>query len=177
MKTAIVIGNPRLHSRTAQAATMLATALTGAPPGTTIELAELGPALLGWNDPAVEAAVSTVAASRLVIVASPTFKASYSGLLKLFLDQFAGGTGLQGVVAIPLMLGATAMHGMAAECLLKPVLVHLGAVCPAPGLFLLEKAFEDGLAIQSYANRWGPAARICAGLHASGATTESNLTC
>ena len=43
----------------------------------------------------------------LVVVASPTYKATYTGLLKLFLDRFAGGTGLRGV-AVPLMLGARA---------------------------------------------------------------------
>ncbi len=98
--------------------------------------------------------MSSVASSRLVIVASPTFKATYTGLLKLFLDQFAGGTGMQGVVAVPLMLGAGPAHAMAPDLLLKPVLVELGATCPTPGLYLMEKSFEDGVAIQAFADRW-----------------------
>ncbi len=154
MTTAILIGNPKPKSRTAQAARMLAEALTGTAPDLTIDVVDLGASLLGWGDAAVESAVSSVASSRLVIVASPTFKATYTGLLKLFLDQFAGGTGMQGVVAVPLMLGAGPAHAMAPDLLLKPVLVELGATCPTPGLYLMEKSFEDGVAIQAFADRW-----------------------
>ena len=71
---------------------MVAERLTGAAPATVVELAELGPALLGWGDPAVEAAKRAVAGADLVVFASPTYKATYTGLLKLFLDQFAAGS-------------------------------------------------------------------------------------
>jgi flavin reductase like protein len=50
------------------------------------------------------------AASQLAVFARPTFKATYSGLLKLFLEQFDSGTGLAGVVAVPVMLGAGSVH-------------------------------------------------------------------
>lgn len=138
---------------------MLAEALTGAAPDITIDVVELGAPLLGWGDARVASAVDAVARSRLVIVASPTFKATYTGLLKLFLDQFAGGTGMQGVVAVPLMLGAGPAHAMAPDLLLKPVLVELGATCPTPGLYLMEKSFEDGVAIQAFADRWSGTVR------------------
>ena len=39
-----------------------------------------------------------------MVVASPTYKATYAGLLKLFLDRL-GGESLAGVTAVPLMLG------------------------------------------------------------------------
>ncbi|WP_213956656.1 MULTISPECIES: NADPH-dependent FMN reductase [unclassified Variovorax] len=156
MNTTIVVGNPKPRSRTASAAAQLAKAFAGHDGATLIDVVDLGPALLGWNEPVVEAAVRRVAESRLVIVASPTYKATYTGLLKLFLDQFAGGTGMQGVVALPLMLGAGPAHAMAPDLLLKPVLVELGATCPAPGLYLMERSFEDGAAIQAYAHRWAP---------------------
>ncbi len=168
MSSTIVVGNPKPQSRTAHAAAMLAQALTGRAPATTIEVVELGASLLAWNDPAVAAAVKTVATSRLVIVASPTYKASYTGLLKLFLDQFAGATGMQGVVAIPLMLGAGPAHAMAPDLLLKPVLVELGATCATPGLYLLEKSFEDGVAIQAYADRWGSVVRTLLSMQEGG---------
>lgn len=138
---------------------MLAEALTGTAPDITIDVVELGAPLLGWGDAPVASAVDAVARSRLVIVASPTFKATYTGLLKLFLDQFAGGTGMQGVVAVPLMLGASPAHAMAPDLLLKPVLVELGATCPTPGLYLMEKSFEDGVAIQAFADRWSGTVR------------------
>lgn len=167
MSTIVVVGNPKPGSRTSDAARLLATALAGAPPQQVIDVIDLGAGLLGWGDEAVATAVSAAATARLLIVASPTFKASYSGILKLFLDQFATGEGLRGVVAVPLMLGAGPAHAMAPDLLLKSVLVELGAICPAPGLYLPEKTFADGQQIDAYVHRWGAA--ISAMTLASGA--------
>src|SRR5262245_60832860 len=104
MTNTVVVGNPKTGSRTRAAAEMLVAKLTGAPANHVIEVAELGPGLLGWGDPEVMAAKQTVLDSDLVVFASPTFKATYSGLLKLFLDQFGAGE-LMGTIGIPLMLG------------------------------------------------------------------------
>ena len=54
----------------------------------------------------------------------PTYKATYTGLLKLFLDRFAT-DGLRGV-AVPLMLGAGPAHALAPELTLRPVLTEIG---------------------------------------------------
>jgi FMN reductase len=155
----VVVGNPKAGSRTRAAGELLAERLTSTAPDHVIELTELGPRLLGWGDEAVASAVETVQASSLVVFASPTFKATYTGLLKLFLDQFAGRTGLADVVAVPLMLGAGPAHAMAPDLTLKPVLVELGGTCALPGLFLLETSFMDDPMLPAYAERWGPVAR------------------
>ncbi|GAB2682401.1 NADPH-dependent FMN reductase [Kribbella swartbergensis] len=150
----VVVGNPKRGSRTRAAGEMLARELAGHAAGTVVELAEVGPGLLGWGDDAVGAAVRTVQESSLVVFASPTFKATYSGLLKLFLDQIPGGTGLQGVVAVPLMLGAGPAHALAPELTLKPVLAELGATCALPGLYLLDSTFTEDKVLETYAGRW-----------------------
>ncbi len=155
MSTVVVVGNPKSGSRTAHAATLLAAALTGRQPDSVVDVIELGAGLFGWEDPAVKQAIQAASRAELVIVASPTFKATYSGLLKLFLDQFATGDGLRGVVAVPLMLGAGPAHAMAPDLLLKPLLVELGATCPAPGLYLSDKTYEDGVQIGKYVQAWG----------------------
>ncbi len=112
-------------------------------------MVDLGAGLLGWGDSAVAAAVETVANSDLVVFGSPTFKATYTGLLKLFLDQFSTSDGLQDVTAIPLMLGAgPPAHFMAPDLLLKPVLVELGATVPAAGLYVVDKLYDDAEAFQ-----------------------------
>ncbi|MFD4407760.1 NADPH-dependent FMN reductase [Nocardia sp. NPDC058499] len=162
MIVTVVAGNPKAESRTLDAAKALAAALT--PDHThvrseTIDVITLGAGLLGWGDTAVAEAVATVAGSDLVIVASPTFKATYTGVTKLFLDQFAGDTGLKDVVAVPLMLGAGPAHAMAPELLLKPVLVELGAVTPAPGLYLMDSSYKTDSRIDDYVGRWGKAIR------------------
>ncbi|SHK87664.1 FMN reductase [Pseudonocardia thermophila] len=159
MTVTVVVGNPKPASRTRTAGELLAERLTGAAPDHVIELIELGPGLLGWGDEAVAAAVTAVQESSLVVFASPTFKATYTGLLKLFLDQFAGGTGLRDVVAVPLMLGAGPGHAMAPDLTLKPVLSELGGTCALPGLYLLDSAFAESSALDDYVERWAPVAR------------------
>ncbi|WP_136054158.1 NAD(P)H-dependent oxidoreductase [Microbacterium sp. K24] len=154
MSSIQVIGNPKEGSRTREAAELLAEALTDGP-RTTIELAPLGPSLLGWGDESVAAARDAVAAARLVVFASPTFKATYTGLLKLFLEKFDGGTGLAGVTVVPLMLGASERHALAPELTLRPVLTELGAVT-LPGLYLLDSTFREDGEIAAYAAKYRP---------------------
>jgi FMN reductase len=148
----VVVGNPKPGSRTRRAAELVAGRLTGAPPATVIELAELGPALLGWGDPTVAAAKQAVAAADLVVFASPTYKATYTGLLKLFLDQFASGE-LHGTTAVALMLGGSPHHALAGELTLKPVLSEIGCSCPTPALFLLDSAWEASPELDTWVER------------------------
>ena len=142
MTVSVVAGNPKANSRTLAAAVRLAEALGGAPPDMVIDVVDLGAGLLGWGDPAVAAAVEAVKGSDAVVIASPTYKASFTGLLKLFLDQFPA-NGLAGVVAFPVMLGGAWKHSLAPEVFLKPVLVELGATCPVAGLYLLDSDYES----------------------------------
>jgi FMN reductase len=142
MSVAVVVGNPKPASRTLDAATRVATRLAGETPGVVIDVVSLGAALLTWGDPAVNEAVAAVRQSDAVVVGSPTYKASYTGVLKLFLDQFSAGW-LNGVVAFPVMLGGAWTHALAPDVFLKPVLVELGAFCPMRGLYLLETDYES----------------------------------
>jgi len=163
MKAVAVVGNPKPASRTAEAAQALAIALR-ADEVELIDLVSLGPGLLGWGDPAVAEAKAKVQAADLAIFASPTFKATYTGLLKLFLDQFETGTGLSGVVSVPLMLGAGPAHALAPELLLKPVLVELGAICPTGALYQQDSTFRDDPALAAWLATWSPVvSRLLAG--------------
>jgi len=152
---AVIVGNPKPQSRTRDAAERLASALGAT--ATTIEVSELGTGVLGFGDPVVAEAVARVRDADIVIAASPTFKGTYSGLLKLFLDQFATATGLAGQVGIPLMLGAGPAHALAPELALKPVLVELGAVCPAQGLYQLDSRYAEEGALDTWVSAWAPA--------------------
>ncbi len=149
MNVVLVVGNPKPASRTREAGELLAERLTGDRPSAVVEVIELGAGLFGWGDPAVLAAKATVAAADLLIVASPTYKATYTGLIKLFLDQFAADE-LIGITAIPFMLGAGPQHALAPELLLKPVLVEIGCTCPTPGLYLLDSNYKDGPELEAW---------------------------
>jgi FMN reductase len=154
-RTAVVVGNPRPGSRTLEAALTVARRLTDLEPDLVVDLAELGPALLDWQDPAISALVDDVGAADLLVVASPTYKATYTGLLKLFLDRFPGGTGLRGV-AVPLMLGASPRHALAAELHLRPLLVELGASVPTTALYVLDHDFDRPDAYDAWLERSRP---------------------
>ncbi|MDP9799585.1 FMN reductase [Catenuloplanes nepalensis] len=162
MSIAVVAGNPKPKSRTLAAGVLLAETLTGSAPDLVIDVIDLGPGLLAWGDPGVGEAVAAVVKSDVVIVASPTFKATYTGLLKLFLDQIPT-DGLAGVYALPLMLGAGPGHALAPELLLKPVLAELGAITPARGLYLIDKTFAEDPALPAYADRVRPLLPILRG--------------
>jgi FMN reductase len=155
MQLTVVVGNPKPRSRTLEAAVAVARRLTDAAPSTVVDVVTLGPGLLGWGDEGVTAAVEAVRTAEVAVIASPTYKAAYTGLLKLFLDQIPT-DGLAGVVAVPVMLGAGPHHALAPEHTLKPVLVELGATCPTRGLYLLESQHDDPAALEP----WLAAARV-----------------
>ncbi len=144
VRVAVVVGNPKPGSRTLTAATHVARELTGADPDLVVDLATVGAGLLDWSDAAVGDLVSQVAAADLVVAASPTYKATYTGLLKLFLDRFAPdfGTGLTGL-AVPVMLGAGPGHALAPELTLRPVLTEIGATVPVRGLYVVDAVHDD----------------------------------
>ncbi|MCW2524952.1 MAG: NADPH-dependent reductase [Frankiales bacterium] len=154
MNVGIVVGNPKPKSRTYEAALHVLAELTGREPSVAIDVVELGPGLLGWGDAGVAAAVESVKSLDLMVIASPTYKATYTGLLKLFLDQFGAGS-LGGAIAIPLMLGAGPAHALAPELSLKPVLVEIGASTPTSALYLLDSDWKDSPTLAE----WLPLAR------------------
>ena len=158
MSVGIVVGNPKPQSRTLQAARVLVQQLTGSDPDFTIDLATFGPALLDWSDPSVASAVSQVQSTRLVVVASPTYKATYTGLLKLFLDRFPAGS-LASVAAVALQLGGDWRHALAPEIHLKPVLAEIGASTPTRALYLLDSDATTGFEHSATLQQWLDLAR------------------
>jgi FMN reductase len=135
-----VIGNPRPESRTHALARTLASALAGAlnaELGEEADLAALGTRVLDFEDPTAAAAVQRVVDADVLVLSSPTYKATYSGLLKAFLDRVGTGA-LAGAAAVPILLGGAPNHTLAVNVHFTPLLVELGAVVPAGGLFVLE---------------------------------------
>ena len=146
MKIAVVTGNPKPASRTHGAALAVARTLSAAWPGATtrpvVDLAEYAPRLFDASDAELSRLTAAVAGADVAIFASPTYKASYTGLLKAFLDRY-GGNGLAGTLAVPVMTGGWAGHTLAVEVHLRPVLVELGATVPVRGLYVTEPELVD----------------------------------
>ncbi len=139
-----VVGNPRPNSRTHGIALTLAGAISAslvAPEPSAIDLATFGPRVLDPADAGVKAAVDVLLAADIVVVASPTYKATYTGLLKSFLDRVGTGA-LDGATAIPLLVGGAPNHQLAVDVHLVPLLLELGASVPVRGLFVLDSEAE-----------------------------------
>jgi FMN reductase len=152
MTTTVIVGNPKAGSRTLAAATYVADQLGGA--DHVIDLAEHGSELFDFGSAAVAGLVEQVRASDLIIVASPTYKATYTGLLKSFLDWFPADS-LLGTTAVPFMLGGSPAHALAPEHGLRQVLVEIGAAVPTRALYVVDREHDDP---EAYAT-WLAAAR------------------
>jgi FMN reductase len=162
-RVTVVVGNPKVGSRTRSAGVDLATTVlrhAGAESAgavEVVEVAELTGGLFAWGDPAVAQAKATVLGSDLLIIASPIYKASYTGLLKSFLDQF-GRDELRALATVPLMVGAAPLHSLAVEEQLRPVLVEIGASCPTRGVYVLEADVgQTDEQFDAWAQIWGDA--------------------
>ncbi len=159
MSIAVVVGNPKAGSRTLRVAMAVAGAFETTEAGTAdllvVDLADLAPELFDLDSPAVTASLDAVAHSDLLVVASPTYKATYTGLLKSFFDRYSNDA-LAGTVSIPVMTGAAPIHALAPEVHLRPLLVELGSSTPTRGLFVTEQEFE---ALDTVVASWARVAR------------------
>lgn len=86
-------------------------------------------------------AVDAVARADGLIVATPVYKASYTGLLKTFLDLLPQDA-LAGKAVLPVVTGGSLAHLLALDYALRPVLSALGARHVVAGCFLLDSAIE-----------------------------------
>lgn len=90
--------------------------------------------LADFGHPTISHAVGRVAKADVVVVATPVYKAAYSGVLKVFLDLLPQ-TGLQGKTVLPLATGGSPNHMLALDYALRPVLQSLGAKHILTGIY------------------------------------------
>jgi FMN reductase len=136
-----VSGSPSATSRTALAVDRVLTELPGFVHTTEhVAVRDLPAAdlLAARRDtPALWAATDAVAQADGIVIATPIYKAAYTGLLKAFLDLLPENA-LAGKAVLPLATGGTVGHLLAVDYALRPVLVALGASHVTPARFLLD---------------------------------------
>ncbi|MFI6628548.1 NADPH-dependent FMN reductase [Nonomuraea fuscirosea] len=139
-----------------------------------VDLSALGPHLLAPGaHSGVEVALELVREASVLVVASPTYKGTYTGLLKSFLDRLPP-QALAGTAALPLLVMGDAKHALAVEVHLRPLLVELGASVPTPGLAFLEADFprlEEVVA--AWADRIAPQVRAITALRPAASAAAS----
>jgi FMN reductase len=112
----------------------------------TVDVAELGPALLVPADGATGKALQTIQNAAVLIVATPAFQGAYSGALKVLLDHLPPNA-LAGVLAVPVVTADLQSLADAAEAALARVLSGLGADVVDFGLTATEAELDDATAI------------------------------
>lgn len=141
----VLTGSPAATSRTAALADHLAERLRADGHAVrTVRVRDLPPiALLTADptDPAIADVIDALAGADGVVVASPVYKAAYSGLLKALLDLLPQAA-LAGKVVLPLVTGGTPAHVLAIDYALRPVLSALGAHHVMQGWFVLDRDID-----------------------------------
>jgi FMN reductase len=125
----VVSGHPRPGSRTLGLAVEVGkrfAAGRGHGAFTVVDVAEIGPALLLPSDGATGEALLEVQDATLLIVATPTFRGTFSGALKVLLDQLPANA-LAGVLAVPVVTADIQSQADTAEAFLARLLRELGA--------------------------------------------------
>ena len=69
-----------------------------------------------------------------MVVCTPVYKASYTGILKAFLDLLPQ-DGLDGKLVLPLATGGSQSHMLVLDYALRPVLASLSARFILPGIY------------------------------------------
>lgn len=138
MSVLLIAGSPSERSRTA--ALLEAAGQRLETRGALVErlrIRELPPQALLLADvgnPVIAQAADQVAEAEVVVVATPVYKAAYSGLLKVFLDLLPQ-SALKGKTVLPLATGGSPHHMLALDYALRPVLQSLGARHILPGIY------------------------------------------
>ncbi|HHU45432.1 MAG TPA: oxidoreductase [Actinomycetales bacterium] len=119
----------------------------------------------GLASEALDEARRTVASADAVIAVTPVFKASYSGLFKMFIDSLDD----DAMRGVPVILGATAgsaRHSLVVDHALRPLFAYMGATATPTGVFAATDDFgqaaftggPNGDAIEPLAKRAARAA-------------------
>lgn len=138
MSVLLIAGSPSDRSRTAALLDAVGQRLKFRGAQTkTLRIRDLPPQALllaDFGNPALVSATVQVAQADVIVVATPVYKAAYSGVLKVFLDVLPQ-TALKGKTVLPLATGGSPNHMLALDYALRPVLQSLGAKTILPGIY------------------------------------------
>src|SRR5216117_3531732 len=88
-------------------------------------------------------ALARVAEARIVVAGTPVYRATYSGLLKVFFDLLPQDA-LVGKVGVPIVTGHGAAHSLSVDHGTRPLFASLGATVVASGVYASSAQFQNG---------------------------------
>jgi FMN reductase len=96
-----------------------------------------------FKDPAIVDAAAQVADADAIVIGTPVYKASFSGVLKAFLDLLPQ-DGLAGKLVLPLATGGSQSHMLALDYALRPVLASLSPRHVLPSIYATSEQLPWG---------------------------------
>ena len=96
-----------------------------------------------FDDPAIQRVITTIESARVVVIATPVYKAAYTGILKALLDVLPQ-RALAGKLVFPIATGGSPAHLLSIDYALKPVLSALGAEHILGGLYIQDSQIQYG---------------------------------
>lgn len=140
-----ISGSPRAPSKSKALAELLLAALArnGCEPRLVDVAALPADALLARAaSPVIDDAIAAVGRARIVVAASPTYRALYTGVLKAFFDLMPP-EHLAGKICVPVQTAASPAHFLAIEHGLRPLFASLEGVSIS-GVYATDDQFTDG---------------------------------
>lgn len=150
-----ISGSPSHTSRSRQLLShVLVRLAAGGAMTRTIDLADLPAEPLLGRAPSddVADAIALVRAARIVVVGTPVYRASYSGLLKLFFDLFEPDT-LSGKAVILLAAGGGPAHQLVLDHSLRPLVSSVGALAVPTAVYATERDFDGSTPAEGIVDR------------------------
>lgn len=95
------------------------------------------------DSPDIQSQAALLRHARAVIIATPIYKAAYSGILKSFLDLLPPRT-LDGKLVLPIGTGGSPLHALALDYALLPVLAALGSQQTLNSIYLTDAQIQLG---------------------------------
>lgn len=90
----------------------------------------------------MDAAIAALGEARIVVAASPTYRALYTGVMKAFFDLLPQAY-LSGKVCVPVLTAAAPQHFLAIEHGFRPLFASLEGT-GADGIYATDDQFADG---------------------------------
>ncbi|MGD0291361.1 MAG: NADPH-dependent FMN reductase [Candidatus Binataceae bacterium] len=155
-KLTAVLGSVTPPGRLLKALVTMTAAARAADPALEVDIVNLADVRIAFADgraPDVygddtAAVVNRVVAADIIVLASPVYRASFTGALKNLLDHLPV-EALMGKPCGIVAMGATAHHFLGVEWHLRDVLTWFGAIVAPTGVYLSSVDFVDGNLVDS----------------------------
>ena len=171
LRAVAVSGSPRAPSKSKTLAELMLAALARSGCETQmIDVAALpADALLARaSAPEMDVAIAAVGAAQIVVAASPTYRALYTGAMKSFFDLMPHGH-LAGKICVPIHTAGSPQHFLTIEYGMRPLFASLDGV-PIAGVYATDDQFVDGQPADKLAARVDAVAAAAVALATAGAS-------